>query len=230
MSTHTLLLRLSGPLQSWGSRSRFSERDTEREPTKSAVIGLLCASLGRPREASLADLVALRMGVRVDQEGTMQRDFQTALTVRKADPKAPPNTVISNRYYLSDAVFLVGLESSNIELLRRLENAIQAPVWAISLGRRSCVPAESIYLQDGLRENEKLEFALRTYPFLGANGAANAASRATLRIVVEVSAGSDVRSDVPISFADRTFTVRHVQTEFCSLPKIHIHDGDQSCT
>ena len=41
-----LLVRLAGPMQSWGSQSRFSHRDTEREPTKSGVVGLLSAALG----------------------------------------------------------------------------------------------------------------------------------------------------------------------------------------
>ena len=31
----SVLLRLEGPLQSWGTRSRFNHRDTEREPSKS---------------------------------------------------------------------------------------------------------------------------------------------------------------------------------------------------
>jgi CRISPR system Cascade subunit CasD len=44
----TLLLRMRAPMMSWGDHSRFTIRDTRREPTKSAVIGLLCAALGRP--------------------------------------------------------------------------------------------------------------------------------------------------------------------------------------
>ena len=49
---HTLLLRLEGPLQSWGTSSRFPQRDTGFEPSKSGVIGLLCAALGKPRARS----------------------------------------------------------------------------------------------------------------------------------------------------------------------------------
>ena len=50
----TLLLRLAGPMQSWGVQSRFSVRDTGLEPSKSGVIGLLCLrheSKGRRIEA-----------------------------------------------------------------------------------------------------------------------------------------------------------------------------------
>jgi len=42
-----LLLRLAGPLQSWGDSSRFATRGTRREPTKSGVIGMVAAALGR---------------------------------------------------------------------------------------------------------------------------------------------------------------------------------------
>lgn len=35
-----LLLRLAGPLQSWGTSSRFTRRATDRAPSKSGVIGL----------------------------------------------------------------------------------------------------------------------------------------------------------------------------------------------
>ena len=31
----TLLMRLAGPMQSWGTQSRFTVRDTGREPSKS---------------------------------------------------------------------------------------------------------------------------------------------------------------------------------------------------
>jgi len=37
----TLLLRLAAPLQAWGINSKFDIRKTEREPSKSGVVGLL---------------------------------------------------------------------------------------------------------------------------------------------------------------------------------------------
>ena len=73
-----LLLRLAGPLQSWGSASRFARRDTEREPTKSGVLGLLAAAQGRRRTDSIEDLLDLTFGVRVDQPGAVLQDFHTA--------------------------------------------------------------------------------------------------------------------------------------------------------
>ncbi|MFW0768389.1 type I-E CRISPR-associated protein Cas5/CasD, partial [Trabulsiella odontotermitis] len=56
-----LLLRLAGPLQSWGTSSRFSRRGTDRVPSKSGVVGLLAAAQGRRRTDPLEELLGLRM-------------------------------------------------------------------------------------------------------------------------------------------------------------------------
>ena len=62
-----LLMRLAGPMQSWGTQSRFLHRDTGREPSKSGVIGVLCAALGRPRDAALQRTSPERTGPRRTQ-------------------------------------------------------------------------------------------------------------------------------------------------------------------
>ena len=69
----TLLLRLAAPLQSWGADSKFETRKTNREPTKSGVIGLLAAALGLRRDdaAGLARLNGLHFAVRADREGSL---------------------------------------------------------------------------------------------------------------------------------------------------------------
>src|SRR5262249_43968923 len=108
----TLLMRLQGPMQAWGTQSRFTQRDTGREPSKSGVLGLLAAALGRRREDDVSDLAALRMGVRVDREGIPRSDYQTAggdrASARRATgvhkaSGAPGETVVSQRDYLADA-------------------------------------------------------------------------------------------------------------------------------
>ena len=103
-----LFLQLVGPMQSWGTRSRFTERDTGAEPSFSGVLGILAAAQGIDRAEPLGELLELQMAVRVDREGVMRRDFQTAQEVIKAD-KPKRDTVISSRYYLADAGFLVVL-------------------------------------------------------------------------------------------------------------------------
>ena len=51
----TLLLRLAAPLQSWGMDSKFETRKTNREPTKSGIVGLLAAALGIRRDDRTLD-------------------------------------------------------------------------------------------------------------------------------------------------------------------------------
>lgn len=79
MGSQVLLLRFEGPLQSWGSRSRWDVRDTQPEPTKSGVIGLLGCALGIERsDPRLEELDrGLRFGVRVEAPGRVLEDYQT---------------------------------------------------------------------------------------------------------------------------------------------------------
>lgn len=143
----TLLLRLAGPMQSWGTTSRFDDRDTQLEPSKSGVIGLLCAALGRDRAETVDDLAALRMGVRVDREGVPMRDFQTVLNVMKTSGDGLRNKpVVSPRHYLSDAAFLVGLQGDDEALLQQLHAALRRPVWPLALGRKAFPPGSPVVL------------------------------------------------------------------------------------
>lgn len=155
--SYTLIMRLAGPMQSWGVSSRFGIRETLAEPSKSGVIGLLCAALGWDRASethlvagqarNLADLASLPFGVRVVREGVIRRDYHTAQNVLRAKAKLKPgrpanpgdlqNTVLSERYYLSDAYFLVGLESDDEALLLAMNNALGHPHWPLCLGRKS---------------------------------------------------------------------------------------------
>lgn len=224
----TLLLRLVGPMQSWGSSSRFTERDTGLEPSKSGVVGLLCAALGKPREERpedtgrwplLADLARLRMGVRIDAPGKVGVDFQTAgggqlgsrpYGVAKADG-SKPEAVMSWRYYLQDAAFLVGLESDDEALLERLHVALREPVWPLYLGRKSYVPALPVFLPDGLQEGT-LESVLARYPRLEGGGDER------VRVVIDQEeASGEVRMDVPLDFARRLFGVRYVRSYSITL-------------
>ncbi|NLX24788.1 MAG: type I-E CRISPR-associated protein Cas5/CasD [Lentisphaerae bacterium] len=152
----TLLLRLAAPLQAWGVESKFEIRNTCREPTKSGVVGLLAAALGRRRNEPLDDLNALRFGVRVDQPGKLLKDFHIA---RKDDKVS----YVTTRYYLSDAVFLVGLESGDEGFLKSLETALRNPRFPLFLGRRSCPPTLPICL--GIRDANLME-ALSIEPWL----------------------------------------------------------------
>ena len=231
----TLLLRLCGPMQAWGTQSRFSIRDTGLEPSKSGVIGLLCAALGKPRDEkpndvwpTLEQLAALRMGVRVDGEGSMKADYHTAggthrrgevYGIYRASGDISRDPVVSTRYYLADADFLVGLEGDP-DLLARLNEALAEPKWQLYLGRKSFVPAVPPRLPDqppfgpGLRDEPLLD-ALTNYPYFHDGRAGNDLPE-RLRLVVDApdSRGGEVRRDVPLSFSVRRFGVRYVETRW----------------
>jgi CRISPR system Cascade subunit CasD len=171
MGSPVLLLRLEGPLQSWGGRSRWDVRDTQTEPTKSGIVGLLGCALGYPtRDPRLEELDhALRFGVRVEAAGRIRQDYQTitdflptadgrykhsgvaiasSLDKLRGNPDVTPSTILSPRFYLEDAAFLVGLEAREPEgetLLAACAEAVQNPRWPLFLGRKCCIPSRPIF-------------------------------------------------------------------------------------
>ncbi|MEX2985736.1 type I-E CRISPR-associated protein Cas5/CasD [Streptomyces sp. C36] len=148
--TYGLLLHLAGPLQSWGTHSRFHERDTARFPTRSGLIGMLAACLGRRRGEPVDDLARLSLTTRTDRPGILLRDLHTVggglpakATVTTAEgKKRPPSqgTLLSQRYYLADAAFTAALTSTDLPLLATCAEALRSPTWPPYLGRRSCPP------------------------------------------------------------------------------------------
>jgi len=85
----------------------------------------------------------------VVQAGSLRRDYHTAQQVLRAKAKLKPGksvaggdlqeTVLSERYYLSDAYFLAGFESDDLELLQALDEALDQPHWPLALGRKAFV-------------------------------------------------------------------------------------------
>lgn len=223
----TLLLRLAGPLQSWGTSSKFDIRKTEKYPSKSGVVGMLASALGMRRDSDLGRLTALRFGVRVDSEGELVRDLHTA----RKDEKT---SYLTTRHYLSDAVFLAGFEGDDEIYLSELDDALRAPAYPLFLGRRSCPPVLPLSL--GVRD-ASLEDALTGEPCQLSPYARQRwnmkkdAARPKLRVIMDAPAGeqsvSAVLKDIPKSFSQerREFVVRPVVEryvepgpEWCSPP------------
>jgi CRISPR system Cascade subunit CasD len=211
-----ILLKLEGPMQSWGVGSRFIERMTESTPSKSGLIGLICSALGRPRDGSVDDLAEMEMAVRVDREGQITYDFHTTLDVLQADGKNR-RTVVSKRYYISDACFLAGLEHDNNTLLKQIINSLKTPRWPPFLGRKS-FPASSPICLTNKALQEPLMKIIKHYPWQGRpqDNPPN-----FLRLVYECGSNEgEPRLDVPISFRLRRFRSRNVTTEFISFKEL----------
>jgi len=204
----TLLLKLASPLQSWGVVSKFDWRYTGRMPSKSAVIGLISAAFGKKRNEDINEGICnLRFGVRIDNEGTFLKDFHT---IKSPDGKI--QKIVTHRYYLADAVFLVGLEG-DFTLLTEIEQALRFPVFPLFLGRRSCPPEGRLVL--GIREKALVD-ALREEPWLVSEYMQKKApSHILLRIIAdadELDQDAFYQRDVPISFNQehRQFGFRRV--------------------
>ena len=163
-TTRAFAILLDGPMQSWGSASRFTRRETEAFPTKSALIGLLAAAAGIDKYADdeaerLAPFSALRLTVYRLPRATGRlvgrlSDFHTVgggydakasafdkMSIpRKASGGASANAVITHRTYLNEARFIAAFEGAADTIataIRHLEN----PVWGVWFGRKTCLPA-----------------------------------------------------------------------------------------
>lgn len=184
-------------MQSWGDSSRFSQRQTRLEPTKSGVLGLLAAAKGIRRTDPIEDLAGLGFGVRVDQRGQIHSDFQTARSLdgRRSMP-------LSRRYYLADAVFVAGVTGPR-GLLDGLDDALQSPVFPLYLGRRSYVPVGRLSL--GVVDTD-LSSALREAPWEAADWYRRQQAREVwLDLVIDRDQVSqeepaETVRDVPLSF------------------------------
>ncbi|MFJ9458543.1 type I-E CRISPR-associated protein Cas5/CasD [Kitasatospora sp. NPDC101447] len=239
-----LVLRLAGPLQSWGDHSAFNRRDSRPQPTKSGIVGLLAAAAGRPREADISDLVGLRLGVRVDQPGTLLRDYHTVSDYRgRPLPQAGVNakgvqkptspakdTHVTHRYYLQDAVFVAAVQGP-AAFVTTLGDAIRHPAFPLALGRRSCVPTQPITL--GAVRDGTLEDVLAEEPWQAGKAARNAYRRRAdrgpepfsphridLAATFDDPSGEDTLQDVPHSFSprERGFSTRRIRHAWLKVP------------
>lgn len=195
-------------MQSWGSDSQFTVRTTHHNPTKSGVIGLCCAALGWNRSKDITPLIRLRMGTRIINPGVSMNDYQTAENVILAKGSGK-KTVVSTRYYLSDAEFIVGLEGSDFKFLEQLSNALHHPKFQICLGRKSYVPSKPVFIFDGLKKDEELVKALIDYQI----EVSQHSEMIELILEVPLSEADEIRYDQPTtdSFITRKFHKRGIQ-------------------
>lgn len=170
---HTVLLRLSAPLQSWGTTSQWEERATTVRPTKSGVVGIVANALGYDRDDELSALAPLLFAVRADRPGHIDTDLQSAgggqpalanplsLPAAYGAPRGPEpdpagtlhaaegatsrTTVLVVKHYVADAAFLAGLSTPDKDLADEIAAALARPARPLYLGRRSCPPSHPIY-------------------------------------------------------------------------------------
>lgn len=213
-----LALYLDAPLQSWGYQSRFDRRTTLSHPTRSGIIGMICAAMGIDRADTprLAEFAELDLTVYTFEQQGRLVDFHTVgggwdkpsdphpqAIVRTAEGKTG-NTVVTRREYLQNARFGVVVCGDRTRLAE-IAAALRNPQWGIWLGRKSCIPAAPV--EQGVHDTT--EGALTRLTVL----ARGTLPRQTATEVDAFEDGTDTLMDTPLNFANREFAPRRVAVE-----------------
>ena len=176
-----LLFQIYGPMASWGQIAVGDQRPSDSHPTKSAILGLISASLGIKREEEEINRDinnSYGLAIRTDIQGTLVQDFHTvevpSSTSLKAFPhktrfdeikalRAQDNPVVSKREYWCDSFHLVGIwERENTPFsLEKIKKALEYPKFNLSLGRKSC--PISLPLMPEIHEGETLKEVFNKY-------------------------------------------------------------------
>lgn len=213
----SILLKFSGPLQSWGTNSNFEVRKTDFYPSKSAVIGMISAGMGLKRDdEKIKSLNELNFAIRVDQYGNILRDYHTAKKYK--DNGSFERTYVTNRYYLEDYVFVVGISHRDDSLMEEVVNALKYQYFQTYMGRRSNPLPMDFILEVS---NLNLIDIIKNYDWQASQWYKN--KNKGKKIILEIYADSELidngyevlRKDRVISFSqkDRKFGFRYETRE-----------------
>lgn len=155
-----LIFQVYAPLVSWGDIAVGGERQSSRQPSKSAIIGLISAALGVKREEGkrLDELAkSIGMAVQLHSGGSVLKDFHTTQVPKKINKVVYHtryselsasakyiSTILSQREYRCDSFSVIAIYSKpeNTQFpLDKIEKALNNPHFHLYFGRKSCVPA-----------------------------------------------------------------------------------------
>ncbi len=208
-----LALTLVAPFQSWGASSKFKERTTLEHPTRSGIIGILCAACGVDREdvQGLQRINEVSIKVYTFARGRRLTDFHTVgggydskfLNVSVKADGTSGDTVITHRDYLQESRFGI-IVSGKASLVESLADAVRNPKWGVWLGRKNCIPSEPLFT--ALTDEESAAVAALK----------KRDDSEPIQIVAEVSSleeSSDSIMDIPLDFSKRKYASRRVVRE-----------------
>lgn len=212
-TTH-LALYLEAPLQSWGHQSRYDYRTSLSYPTRSGILGLICAAMGIDRNdtASLQRLNPIKMITYIFRKPSHLIDYHTtgggydnsiksAFIVPTANGKKQ-KTSVTYREYTENGRFGVIL-SGNLSLMKEIAEALKNPRWGIWLGRKSCIPTSPIFQGIYNTHEESLQNLIKI-------SGVERPKREILE-VDQFDEGTDTIMDIPLDFAKREFAPRRVK-------------------
>ena len=148
-----LVFTLVAPMGAFGDLAGHERRGGySMWPGKSAILGLIGASLGVRRDEveRQQELKRSSVAVSILAQGSVLRDYHTVQTVprsikspnsrrealRAATEKGNLNTIITERDYVCNCVF--GVAVWGMGGLEEVRQALQTPVFMPYLGRKSC--------------------------------------------------------------------------------------------
>lgn len=172
-----LIFQLYASLASWGAQAVGQERPTDDHPSRSALLGLIAASLGIHRDDEEKQLElsnACRFGIKLLASGLVMRDFHTIQTppatkkqkhlqTRRDELNEPKlGTILSYRSYYQDSVSVVAVTSDSSRYgAQQIADALLKPFFHLYLGRKSCPPA--LPLNPKIVSADNLKSALDDY-------------------------------------------------------------------
>ena len=149
-----LLIRLYGPLASWGEIAVGELRHSAVHPSRSALLGLLGAALGIERSDTQGQEAlgrSYRFGIKLEAIGSPLRDYHTVqmgVAERKSRFRSrrqelaanKVETLLSQREYRCDSLAVVAIEALPEApfSLAALADALRMPRFTLYLGRKSC--------------------------------------------------------------------------------------------
>lgn len=177
-----LVFRLYGPMAAWGEIAVGEVRPSSSYPSRSAILGLVCAALGirRKEEERLAAISeGYDVAIKVISRGSLLNDYHTiqaptsaraaSYATRKAElsvGKDKLETMLTNREYRCDALSIVALRPrmGAPQSLLDLKNALDRPFFTLYLGRKSCPPSLPLKAQIVSSSNFRDALDAATFP------------------------------------------------------------------
>jgi len=177
----TCIFQLYGPLVSWGEIAVGGTRRSALHPSRSAILGIVAAALGKKREAEqdLGELNrSLSVAVRLDVPGTLLTDYHTiqvpkqergvSYLTRKDEMEAASEktgTILSSREYRCDAYALTAICLQDGRwTLTQIAEALRHPTFHLYLGRKSAPPALPLHPQIVEADNLIEAFSKAQFP------------------------------------------------------------------
>ncbi len=142
----TLILKTEG-MSAYGLQTFDVHRRANHFPTRSAILGMVSAALGitRDEHSKLFELSQkLKIAVQVNSCGEKITDYHTVQNFRSPFGKIQKETKPTYREYWCDSEHTFAITAEN-NIVEELAKYVQAPVFSLFQGRKSCPLTRPLY-------------------------------------------------------------------------------------